>query len=456
MSTHPAKRRVWVRTMLGLIADLGRKHLPRRSPGAPLETAIARCRDLLAGEGEASGVALAREIIELYQQLPGSARPAFFERLAREFGPDDEAVAAAARDFIARRGPDAYARLAAAVEPPAQELFRRLNMAPGATGAIVRMRQHLLGLVDDRPHLRPLEGDLRHLLNSWFNRGFLEFERIDWRTPAAVLEKLIEYEAVHEIAGWSDLRRRLDTDRRCFAFFHPALPNEPLIFLEVALTRGLPAAIRPLLDSPPSAGPRPDTAVFYSISNCQPGLVGISFGNFLIKQVVDAISADVSGITTFATLSPVPGFRRWLAASLDDPRASWLSSSERSLLSALQWTPAELSQPAVTEVLLRLCARYLVEEKRGGHAVDPVARFHLGNGASIERINTAADLSDKGLRQSAGLMVNYLYRTDDIVANHEAYVREGRIATSASVRRLLGRPRKRGADEPGAPAGPET
>lgn len=441
--------RVWVRTMLGHIADLGRKYLPRRSQAPPSETAIALCRDLLSGQGEASGVALAREVIDLCLRASEAVRTAFFERVASEFVPDEEAIVAAARDFITTRSPEAYLRLTATVEPPTQELFRRLNMAPGATGVIVKMREHLLGLVDERPHLRPLEGDIKHLLHSWFNWGFLEFERIDWRTPAAVLEKLIEYEAVHEIAGWDDLRRRLADDRRCFAFFHPALPDEPLIFVEVALTRGLPSAIRPLLDAPPPAEPRlADTAVFYSISNCQPGLSGISFGNFLIKQVIDAISAELSQVSTFATLSPVPGFRRWLEDALQEPQVPLLAPSERKLLSPgrLQWTPAELLQPSVKEPFLRLCAHYLVEVNRNGHAHDPVARFHLGNGASIEQINWAADLSEKGIRQSAGIMVNYLYRAEDIIANHEAYVREGRIAVSASVKGLLARPRKRVAE----------
>jgi len=432
---------MWVRTMVGVIADLGRKYLPRRPQASPVEMATALCRDLVSGRGEASGVALAREIVDLYGQMPEAARTAFFEHVAGEFGPDAEAIAAAARDFIAARDPETYRRLVEAVEPPTQELFRRLNAAPGATGVIVKMREHLLGLLDERPHLRPIEGDLRHLLHSWFNPGFLEFERIDWSTPAAVLEKLIEYEAVHEITGWHDMRRRLADDRRCFAFFHAALPGEPLVFVEVALTRGLPEAIGPLLESRPVAERGPaDTAVFYSISNCQPGLVGITLGNFLIKQVVDAISAELPRVGTFATLSPVPGFRRWLEDTLHDLEPPLLSPSSRALLSDLPWTSEALLRPPVKELLLRLCAHYLLEAKRNGHALDPVARFHLGNGASIERVAAAADLSDKGIRQSAGIMVNYLYRTEDIVANHEAYAREGVIAASASVRRLLARP----------------
>jgi malonyl-CoA decarboxylase len=373
--------------------------------------------------------------------MPGPERTALFERVASEFGPDADAIVAAAKDFTATRDPDAYRRLAAAVEPPTQELLRRLNTAPGAIRVIVQMREHLLTLLDDRPHLLPLDRDLQHLFHSWFNPGFLEFERIDWRTSAAVLEKLIEYEAVHAIGGWEDLRRRLGEDRRCFAFFHPVLPDEPLIFVEVALTRGLPDAIGPLLEARPSdaAGPA-DTAVFYSINNCQRGLVGITFGNFLIKRVVDTISAELPGVRVFATLSPVPGFRRWLEETLRDAGSPLLGASERRQLSELAWVPDALRQPAVKSLLLRLCAHYLLAARRNGHAADPVARFHLGNGASIERILGGADLSEKGIRQSAGIMVNYLYRAEDIVANHEAYVREARIAASTSVRRLLARP----------------
>jgi len=383
-------------------------------------------------------VALARDIIDLYGHMARLERTAFFERVARELAPNADAIVAAAQGFIATRGADAYRRLAAAVESPTEELFTRFNTAPGAIRVLVKMREHLLDLLDDRPHLLPLEHDLQHLFHSWVNPGFLEFERIDWRTSATVLEKLIAYEAVHEIAGWDDLRRRLGDDRRCFAFFHPVLPDEPLIFVEVALTRGLPDAIGPLLEAwPPGAAGPADTAVFYSINNCQRGLVGISFGNFLLKEVVDSISAELPGVRVFATLSPVPGFRRWLEEELRDLKNPLFARSERRQISGLAWTPDELRQPAVKSLLLGLCAHYLLEARQNGHAADPVARFHLGNGASIERVLGGADLSEKGIRQSAGIMVNYLYRAEDIVANHETYVRETRIAASASVKRLL-------------------
>jgi malonyl-CoA decarboxylase len=312
-------------------------------------------------------------------------------------------------------------------------------MAPGGTATIVAMRAALLKTLNGRPDLKGLESDLRHLLTSWFNRGFLQFERIDWHTPAVVLEKLFEYEAVHEIHSWDDLRRRLAEDRRCFGFFHPALPDEPLIFVEVALTRGMAGEIAPLLApvAEDGNGTSPDTAVFYSINACQDGLAGVSFGDLLIKQVVDAVSHELAGIRTYCTLSPIPGFRAWLDRLIAEAPPESLAPEDRKLLADRRWVESEPSRKRLQKPLMQLCARYLVQEKRGGRPIDPVARFHLGNGASVERINWAADLSEKAIAQSAGMMVNYLYDTEEIVENHETFVREGKVAFSSSVRTLL-------------------
>jgi malonyl-CoA decarboxylase len=310
-----------------------------------------------------------------------------------------------------------------------------------------------------------LDSDLRHLFASWFNRGFLELRRIDWQTPATVLEKLIAYEAVHEIQGWDDLRRRLDADRRCFGFFHPALPSEPLIFVEVALVQGLAASVQPLLarDDPPSEPARADTAIFYSISNCQEGLRGISFGNFLIKQVVEELRAELPQITTFSTLSPVPGFRRWLERRLDSARpdaaapgkpvfreeeaqllTGHADATEAGAIDAFRALTADgewWQDPARVDVLraplLRLCAEYLTRPNKGMSAIDPVARFHLGNGARLERINWLGNTSVRGMNEAFGLMVNYLYDPEAIEANHEAFVHSGKVARSAEVDGLL-------------------
>jgi len=430
--------RVSVSQMLNALVDLGRHYLDRPSVDTGVDALVARCHDLVSAHGEASGTALASQILDSYLALNDDERLGALLLLDTAFAPDADTLSAAARSYADNPDDDTYRALANAIEAPRQELFRRLNMAPGGTTAIVGMRQLVLARLREHPELKPFEHDLKHLLASWFNRGFLQFEQIDWRTPAVILEKLIAYEAVHEIQGWDDLRRRLADDRRCFGFFHPALPDEPLIFVEVALTHGLAGEIHTLIDTAPDEQKKqqPDTAIFYSISNCQTGLAGISFGNFLIKQVADAVKKEFSGITQFATLSPIPGFRKWLDDVLVRDTPDWLSEDDIDLLNRSDWRDNELIRQPLKPALMNLCARYLIEEKRNGRPLDPVARFHLGNGASVERLNWAADLSDKGIEQSTGMMVNYLYDSEQIVRNHEAYVRDGIVAASSAVTKL--------------------
>jgi malonyl-CoA decarboxylase len=335
--------------------------------------------------------------------------------------------------------------LQAAIESPRQEFFRRLNLAPGATAEIVAMRLDLLESMPGEPALARVEVDLKHLLSSWFNRGFLVLRRIDWQTPAAILEKIIAYEAVHEIQGWDDLRRRLDpTDRRCFAFFHPSLIDEPLIFVEVALMNAIPDSIHSVLDEAPKTdgiADKPTTAVFYSISNCQEGLRGISFGNFLIKQVVEDLVKERSSLKTFVTLSPVPRFAQWLEEQPAGEDSTLITAVDRGRLAVLD-DPAWADDPAQAETvkptLMRLAAHYFLNEKTAeGRPIDPVARFHLGNGARLERINWLGDTSAKGLREAHGLMVNYRYELRDIEKNHEAYENDGTVASSKQVTALL-------------------
>ena len=430
--------RVSVSQMLNALVDLGRNYLDRPSVDSGVDALVARCHDLVSAHGEASGTALASQILDSYLALNDDERLGTLLLLDTAFAPDADTLSAAARSYADNPDDQTYRALANAIEAPRQELFRRLNMAPGGTTAIVGMRQLVLARLREHPELKPFEHDLKHLLASWFNRGFLQFEQIDWRTPAVILEKLIAYEAVHEIQGWDDLRRRLADDRRCFGFFHPALPDEPLIFVEVALTHGLADEIHTLIDTAPDEQKKqqPDTAIFYSISNCQTGLAGISFGNFLIKQVADAVKKEFSGITQFATLSPIPGFRKWLDDVLVRDTPDWLSEDDIDLLNRSDWRDNELIRQPLKPALMNLCARYLIEEKRNGRPLDPVARFHLGNGASVERLNWAADLSDKGIEQSTGMMVNYLYDSEQIVRNHEAYVRDGIVAASSAVTKL--------------------
>jgi malonyl-CoA decarboxylase len=430
----------------------------------PLERAKRLAEALLSERGEASGAAVARELLTATRELDTAGRAELYRFLAQNFGPDAPRLRAAAEAWLAAPTPDHAARLADAAEPPRQELLRRMNMTPGGTGALVAARREVLGRLRDEPALKALDSDLKHLLGSWFNRGFLELRRIDWQTPAAVLEKLIEYEAVHEIQGWDDLRRRLAADRRCFGFFHPALPGEPLIFVEVALVEGLASAVQPLLardeaceDIAGRCAARADTAIFYSISNCQEGLRGISFGNFLIKQVVEELKHELPRVERFATLSPVPGFRRWLdnrLASADG--ADLLRAEERTaalagtgdgaaaaLAAALRsdrWWEDPDRAAALRAPLTRLCAEYLTAANGGRGPRDPVARFHLGNGARLERINWLGNTAPRGIQESFGVMVNYLYDLGSIEANHEAFVRNGTVARSAQVEALLAAP----------------
>lgn len=416
------------------IADRGREILARRRGALAVQGIDTLCRDLLSERGEASGTALAREIVRTYEAMDEVGRLEFFALLDQRFSPGVEAVFQAEDAYRSAQVPDSLLALIRAVEPPRQELIRRINMAPRGMAAIVAMRKDLLRFLPHHPELRAVDADFQHLLRSWFNRGFLVLERIDWHTPAAILEKLFEYEAVHEIQGWDDMRRRLAEDRRCFAFFHPALPEEPVIFVEVALLDGLATAIQPLLDadSPPQDASGATTAVFYSINNCQDGLRGISFGYFLIKQVVDDLLAGHPHLKTFATLSPVLGFRAWL----ESLGAGALAEHRLDRLSEPDWHRDEAFSESLREPLLKLCARYLIKEKKDGEPRDPVARFHLGNGARIEQINWLADTSENGMKRAAGMMVNYVYRPKQIEKNHEAYVGRGVVAASARVRAL--------------------
>ena len=324
--SRPSLPTSWLERLWSSIADRGRDYADVPATSLPAGVRARQLADaLLSGRGEASGAALARELVEALQALPPAGRLAFCRHVADGFTPDEGALREAVEAWLADPTPARVAALSNAAEPPRQELLRRMNQAQGGTAALVSLRQEILGVLRTQPELAPLDSDLRHLFASWFNRGFLDLRRIDWNTPAAVLEKLLVYEAVHEIQGWTDLRRRLAADRRCFAFFHPALPGEPLIFVEVALVEGLASAVEPLLapdtdaEAQEKRAKEADTAIFYSISNCQEGLRGVSFGNFLIKQVVEELKQELPRIEQFATLSPVPGFRRWLDRHAGDP-----------------------------------------------------------------------------------------------------------------------------------------
>jgi len=438
--------------LLNSITERGRALLDlardRRGNGAARSEDLADlCEELLSGRGEASGVALAREIFAKYSELTIGPRIAFFEALANRLGPDRAKLDAAIAAWQAEPSDQTAAAVHEAAEPRRQELLRRLNLAPNGTAALVRMREQLLDVLDRRKELAALDADFVHLFSSWFNRGFLVLRRIDWSSPAMILEKIIRYEAVHAIQSWDDLRRRIDPpDRRCYAFFHPAMVDEPLIYVEIALTREIPDAVGPIL-SLERETVTPDkvkTAVFYSISNCQRGLTGVSFGSFLIKQVVEEISRENTRLQTFVTLSPAPDFARWLDRERKSENSKALSDDDKAVLSALDrpdwWRQQDVHEP-MQEVFLRAAAWYFLNARnRRGLPVDAVARFHLGNGARLERLNWLADVTDKGIAQSHGLMVNYLYDLEDIEKNHEAYAEGRAIVASNAVRRLLRQP----------------
>lgn len=407
-----------------------------------LDEFLRTCRRLLSARGEANSAAHAATALRQYQHLSEPAQLRFFEHLDEDFGLTPADVLAAAQRYAAEPTVQTLMNLTAVAEPPRQELLRRLNRAPGGTALIVQMRRQLLRVLPLHPKLGAVEADFFHLLSSWFNPGFLEMQQVDWNSPAQLLEKIIQHEAVHAIDGWDDLRRRLQPDRRCFAFFHPQLPAEPLIFVEIALASEMPAAIAPLIEksAQPAEPKRFKVATFYSISNCQPGLRGVSLGNFLIKRVAERLHAEFPSIRTFCTLSPVPGFARWLeevkveAAELKPVQAK-LQAALNKLNREGKLADAAAASKSERDALLALASIYLrfVSPTAAG---DPVAKFHLGNGARLQRINWAGDLSKNGLRQSVGLMVNYLYDLAKVEEYHERFL-EGNVVHAQAVARLV-------------------
>lgn len=410
----------------------------------PIADLDGLCRRLLRHRNDAVGIAVATQLTHAYQSLTVDARSQFFDLLLDKYGADTNRIVAAARAYEEDPGFESHRALVKAVETPRQRLFHSLNLAPGGTGVLVRMRGDLLGQsTPRRVRLRAVEQDLRKLLQSWFNRGFLQLQRIDWDSPASLLEKIISYEAVHQIQGWEDLRRRLKQDRRCFGFFHPSMADEPLVFVEIALTNDIPRSIGPLLarDSEVRHEREASTAIFYSISNCQTGLRSVSFGGFLIKQVVEELRRELHQLRTFATLSPVPRFWTWLTQQVgtagdESPVTRAAAFVHTRIEENPQWFQDEESRESLRFPLTHLCAHYLVLEKLDDLPIDPVARFHLGNGASLHQINWLADTSERGLAQSVGIMVNYLYELDMIEENHDRYVKEGTVAASKETHSL--------------------
>ena len=416
---------------------------PRKSSiGSELPEFLRTCRRLLSARGEANSAAHAATALQQYEHLSEPAQLKFFEHLDQDFGLDPARVLEAAQHYAATPTVHTLKTLTSVAEPPRQELLRRLNRAPGGTALIVQMRRQLLRALPLHPQLAAVEADFFHLLSSWFNPGFLEMQQVDWNSPAQLLEKIIQHEAVHAIDGWDDLRRRLQPDRRCFAFFHPQLPGEPLIFVEIALVPQMPAAIAPLIEKAahPVESKQFKVATFYSISNCQPGLRGVSLGNFLIKRVAERLHAEFPSIRRFCTLSPMPGFVRWLEQV--DAEAAEFKPVRDKLQAALNKVNREkgpidpqTASRGEREALLALASIFLrfVSSAATG---DPVAKFHLGNGARLQRVNWAGDLSKNGVRQSLGMMVNYLYDLAKVEEYHHRFL-EGNVVHAQAVARLV-------------------
>ncbi|HYC64403.1 MAG TPA: malonyl-CoA decarboxylase family protein [Reyranellaceae bacterium] len=455
-STFDRLRNAFVETARGAREAIGAPLRPEL-PDDDIPRLKSRIDAVLEGTGgETARRARAAELGQAYLAMAPEGRKKFLLTLAHDYGLTREVALAAVDKWRAGKAPPRA--LVRALEPPAVRLLAEFVGVPQGVKFVVDLRAELLALGRSDAAARALADDLRPLLGSWFDVGFLDLVRIDWHAPAVLLEKLVAYEAVHAIRSWRDLKNRLDSDRRCFAFFHPRMPEEPLIFVEVALVQGMAGNVQRLLD--PNAETRDprtaDTAIFYSISNCQQGLAGVSFGNFLIKRVAVELQKELPNLRDFATLSPIPGLRDYvdrrlaedgdelltpgeidqLSAVIDKPAGA---AAVRTLLDRPKWWDVPAVDKALQPILTRLAAQFLTatdgEDSRGGRALDRVAHFHLGNGAAVERINWLADLSVNGLKQSYGVMVNYRYRLSDVDANHESYA-TGRIVASREVRAL--------------------
>jgi malonyl-CoA decarboxylase len=423
------------------IADAGENFLDFTGlRGTPPQKLINLSEDLISHKGVASGIALARVVVNRYQSLNDKQKLAFFKDLKKSILTDIPAIKKLAEEFVSKPDEASLKKLSDQLKSKCQVLFSRMNMAPDGTKAIVSLRKDLLRFLPDNPELKVIDDDLKVLLTTWFNPGFLELRKIDWDTEASILEKIIRYETVHNIDNWNDLKQRLVENRRCFAYFHPALEDEPLIFVEVALTKGIASSVQTILNEKTGEIDKMDTAIFYSINNCQRGLRGIPLGNFLIKRVVAEINQEIPGIRKFSSLSPVPGFTKWLIKQTDLKKSQLPEIDKRMLmlLNKENWHEDERALKELKKPLIKACAHYLVHEKSRNRPANSVARFHFGNGADLFRINWMGNTSKNGLNESFGIMVNYRYDLKDIESNHEHYMREGKLALSKSVRNLLG------------------
>ncbi|NCV24021.1 MAG: malonyl-CoA decarboxylase, partial [Proteobacteria bacterium] len=431
----------FLKKIINSIADAGKELLHKTLPiKKNLETLLGLCDDLISYKGVASGIAIAREISEIYLSLSKEDKKKFFISVDEKFKPNLEAAEKKSLEFIKNKNTNTLKELSSLAEGNRQEFIRRMNMAPNGTAFLVSMREDLLRFVLEDSSLSNLDEDFRHLFRSWFNPGFLRLERITWDTKAAVLERIISYEKVHKIKDMTDLKRRLDEDRRFYAYFHPVLPDEPLIFVQVAFTQGLASSVQDIIKPMTPNQPKADTATFYSISNCQQGLTSVTLGNFLIKRVVYEIQQENPKIKHFGTLSPLPGFAEWVNYIEENKLRSILGSEDYEKVKFLRSTEIKIGDPRIIEhkkIIKKLTIHYLIKEKVNGKPVNAVTRFHLGNGASIENIVINGNISDYGYNESFGIMVNYIYHLDKLEKIHEEYISNHQISYSDKIKKYV-------------------
>ena len=432
---------MFLKKIINSIADAGKELLHKTLPiKKNLETLLELCDDLISYKGVASGIAIAREISEIYLSLSKEDKKKFFIAVDEKFKPNLEAAEKKSLEFIKNKNTNTLKELSSLAEGNRQEFIRRMNMAPNGTAFLVSMREDLLRFVLEDSSLSNLDEDFRHLFRSWFNPGFLRLERITWDTKAAVLERIISYEKVHKIKDMTDLKRRLDEDRRFYAYFHPVLPDEPLIFVQVAFTQGLASSVQDIIKPMIPNQPKADTATFYSISNCQQGLTSVTLGNFLIKRVVYEIQQENPKIKHFGTLSPLPGFAEWVNYIEENKLRSILGSEDYEKVKFLRSTEIKIGDQRIIEhkkIIKKLTIHYLIKEKVNGKPVNAVTRFHLGNGASIENIVINGNISDYGYNESFGIMVNYIYHLDKLEKIHEEYISNHQISYSDKIKKYV-------------------
>ena len=431
-----------LKEIISSIADAGQKLFKKSGVKKnDLESIISLCDDLISNKGAAFGITVARDITDLYQTLSPENKLLFFKKINEKFKPSHTKVSEAIEHYKTEQNDKNLFKLFVTSEGLRRELFRRMNMSPNGISTIVSLREDLLKILNENKDLKPLDNDLRELFKSWFNPGFLKLAKITWDTKAAVLEKIMQYERVHKIKDMNELKRRLGEDRRFFSYFHPALEDEPIIFVQVALTNGLGKSIQEIMKPSTEGGKKYDTATFYSISNCQEGLSRVTLGNFLIKRVVYEIQEELPNIKNFGTLSPIPGFRDWFTTLDEKIIQNILGKIPYSNISFLKSSDLKVGDGRIVSnknAIIKLVAHYLMNEKnKKGRPINDVCRFHLGNGAIIDDININANVSEVGFNRSFGVMVNYLYELKNIEKNHEDYINNKKIIISNSLKKNI-------------------